>query len=142
MPFELRFAQLDRNHTRQTLATVIAGEVLVFLFQQAFFAGIFVDQSGQSCSEAFFVRSTLVGVDGVGVGVDALVVGVSPLHCHLDGKVFLFGLGLKRNYFGVDNLDLFNLVQILDVILQAALIEVAVVAAIAFVVQRNAQALV
>ena len=50
--------------------------------------------------------STLVSVDGVCVGVNALVIGVGPLHRDFDRHVLLFGLRLERDDFFVDDFRL------------------------------------
>ena len=72
LTFELRFGEFDRDNCRESLADIVTGEVLVFFFEKSLVARIAVDQGGECRAEPFFVSSALVGVDGVGVGVDAL----------------------------------------------------------------------
>ena len=52
--------------------------------------------------------TTLVGVNGVCVGVDTFVVAGGPLHGDLDRHGFFFVLSLDRNDLIVNNLDLFR----------------------------------
>ena len=47
-----------------------------------------------------------MGVDGVRVGVNALVVAVCPLHRDFDRQVLFFGLVLDRDDLLVNHLDL------------------------------------
>ena len=80
LTFELGFTQLDGDNCGKTFTDVITGEVFVLLLEDAFFTCVLVDQSGHCGTETLFVGSTLVRVDGVGVGVDTLAVCSSPLH--------------------------------------------------------------
>ena len=85
--------ELDRDHRGQPLAHVVAGEVLVFLFEQAFAARVGVERPGQRRAEAGEVGAALVGVDVVGEAEDRFLVGGVPLHRDLDLAVV--GLALE-----------------------------------------------
>ena len=52
--------------------------------------------------------TTLMGVNGVCVGVDTLVVAGGPLHGDLDRKTLLFVLSLDSNDVIVDSFNLFG----------------------------------
>src|SRR5699024_12684798 len=80
LAFERGFGQFDRNDGGQTFANVVTGEVIVFIARELFIAGVPVDQRGQWTAAAFFVRTTLVGGGGVGIGVYRFGVGGGPLH--------------------------------------------------------------
>ena len=54
--------------------------------------------------------TTLMGVDGVCVGVNTLVVAGGPLHRNFDREVFLFGLRLDRDDLVVNDLYLLGCV--------------------------------
>ncbi len=86
LALELRLAELDGDDRRQALADVVAGEVVVLVAQQLAVPGVLVDQGGQRAAEALLVGAALVGVDGVGEGVDPLAVPAVPLHGDLDGE--------------------------------------------------------
>jgi hypothetical protein len=51
LPLELRLAQLDRDDGGQTLADVVAGEILFLLLEQVLLAGELVDELGQRGAE-------------------------------------------------------------------------------------------
>src|SRR5262249_12271684 len=76
---------------------------------QAAALGVTVDGPGQRALEADEVASTLVGVDVVGEGVDALVVPVIPLHRDLERDAVLLRLEEDRGVQG-----LLRLVEELD----------------------------
>ena len=85
--------QLHGDDGGQTLASVVAGEVVVLLLQDALAARILVDGARDGLLEAVEVRAALVCVDVVGERHDG-VRGErrGPLHGHLDRTVGAFGL--------------------------------------------------
>ena len=85
--------QLHGDDGGQTLTSVVAGEVVVLLLQDALAARVLVDGARDGLFEAVEVRAALVRVDVVGKRHD----GVrrerrGPLHGHLDRTVGAFGL--------------------------------------------------
>ena len=52
LALELRVLELDRDDRREALAHVFAGEVLLFLFEQALLAGVVVDGAREGAAEA------------------------------------------------------------------------------------------
>ena len=118
LALELGVVQLDRDHRGQPLAHVLAGEVVVFLFQQPFVARVGVQGPGQRRAEAGEVGAALVGVDVVGEAEDRLLVGGVPLHRDLD-------LALLFAALEVDDLVVhlvLVLVEVADEVLDAALV--------------------
>ena len=119
LALELRVAQLDRDHRREALADVLAGEVRVLaLLEQALLLRVAVDRAGQGGAEAAEVRAALVRVDVVGEGEDGLLVGGVPLHRHLDGP--LLGLALDEDDLLVDGVLV--LVEVDDEVADAAVV--------------------
>ncbi len=118
LTLELRVGQLDRDHRGQPLAHVVAGEVLVFLFEQAFAARVGVERAGQRRAEAGEVGAALVGVDVVGEAEDRFLVGGVPLHRHLDLAVV--GLVLEEDRLAVQRVLV--LVEVGDEVDDAALV--------------------
>ena len=76
--------EIDR---REPLAHVLAGEVVLFLLEQAVVARVLVERARQRRAEAAQVRAALAGVDVVGERVDRLLVGGVPLHRDLGGAL-------------------------------------------------------
>ncbi len=87
LTLELRVAQLDRDDGRQSLAHVIAGEVVLFLLEQTVVAGVLVERAREGGAKARHVRATLARVDVVGERVDRLLIGGVPLHRDLGGAL-------------------------------------------------------
>ena len=116
LALELRVAQLDRDERRETLADVFAGEVLVFLFEDALLAGVVVDGARERAAEAGEVRAAFGGVDVVGEGEDGLVVAGVPLHGDFDLTVR--GLVVEEDDVAVDGV--FVAVDVVDEVADAA----------------------
>ncbi len=72
------------------------------------------------------MSSSLVGVDGVGIGVDALGIRCGPLHGNFESNGALSVLGLKGDDVRVDNLGLLGVIEIFDVINEPLLILIGV----------------
>jgi hypothetical protein len=84
------FTDDDRG---QALADVLTGELLVAL-EQLLVRAVLVDHTGQRGPEAFLVGATLVSVDRVREGVDALAVRLVPLHRDLNRHAVALGAEL------------------------------------------------
>ncbi len=91
LTFELGFGQAHRHDGRQSLADVLAGQVLVLLLQQVALARVAVDHVGDGLAEPLFVHAALDRRDAVRERVDALVVAGVPLEGDFD---LLAGFGL------------------------------------------------
>jgi hypothetical protein len=98
LPLELRLAELDGDDRGQAFADVVAGQPVLALLDQAPVLAELVDQRGERGAEALLVRAALVGVDGVGEGVDRLVEAGVPLHRHLERQLAVGVLGLERDH--------------------------------------------
>src|SRR5690349_16000527 len=87
LALELRVGDLHRDDRGETLAHVLAGEVLVLLVEERLraLARIRVQGPGQRGAEAREVCAPLVRVDVVGEREQVVLVGAVPLHRHLDG---------------------------------------------------------
>ena len=70
LPFELRLRQLHADHGGQTLAHVVAGQVLFDVLEQPACLARGVDGAGQRAAEAAQVRAAVHGVDVVGEAED------------------------------------------------------------------------
>ena len=110
LTLELRIGELDRDHRGQSLAHVLAAEVLVLLLEQALAAGVGVEGARQRRAEAGEVRAALVGVDVVGEREHRLLIGRVPLHRDLDGAIRVLVLEedrllVHRVLVGVEVLD-------------------------------------
>ena len=118
LALELGVLELDRDHRGQPLADVVAGEVLVFLLEQALAARVGVQRPGQRRAEAGEVGAALVGVDVVGEAEDRFLVGGVPLHRDLDLAVV--GLALEVDGLAVQRVLV--LVEVGDEVDDAALV--------------------
>ncbi len=137
LALELRVLELDRDESREPFADVLAGEVLLFLLEEALLAGVVVDSARERAAEAREVRAALGGVDVVGEREDGLVVRGVPLHRDLHGAVF--GLVLEKDDAAVDGVLV--AVDVGDEVLDAAVVlEHDALALSALVVELDAQA--
>ena len=137
--------QLDADDDDETFADVVAGEVLLHVFEEAQGLAGGVDGAGERGAEAGEMGSAVDGVDVVGEGEDGLGVGVVVLQRDLHGDVVALG-------FHVDGLvvqHLLALVEVLDELGDAAdVLELLVLALAglgvggAFVGERDLEALV
>ena len=118
LALELRVAELDRDHRGQALADVLAGEVVLFLLEQAVVARVLVERARQRRAEAAQVGAALARVDVVGERVDRLLVGGVPLHRDL-GRALL-GLAGEEDDLAVDGVLV--LVEVGDEVLDPALV--------------------
>src|SRR3954466_12856559 len=137
LALELRIGELGRDHGREALAHVLAGEVVVLLLELALLARVPVQRARERGPEAREVRAALVCVDVVGEGEDGLLVGGVPLQRDLDRA--LVALAVEEDDLLVDRV--LALVEVADEVLDAALVpELDAVAAAALVRQRDPQA--
>ena len=67
--------------------------------------------------------------------MNALVVAICPLHRDFDRHVLFFGLVLNGNNVLVNYLDLLRRVEVLDVVDESSLVEVAVISCVALIVE-------
>ena len=77
--------------------------------------GVAVHQGGQGRTEALFVRAALVGVDGIGKGVNGLLIALVPLQRYL--YLVILALRIEGNDGRVDRG--LGLIEVLDVVGQA-----------------------
>src|SRR4051794_17479892 len=138
LALELRVGELDRDDGRQTLAHVLAGEVLVLLLELPALAREAVERARQRRAGAAEVGAALVRVDVVGEREDGLLVGGVPLHGDLDHA--LLALGLEVDDLLADRVLV--LVEVVDEVADAALVVELDLAALATLVgERDLQAL-
>ena len=67
-----------------------------------------------------------MGIDGVGIGVNALGVCRCPLHSDLKGDLALGVFCFERNDLGVDDVDFLCRVEVFDIVDQTLLVFVRV----------------
>src|SRR4051794_15604962 len=84
LTLELRVAQLHRDDRGETLADVLAEEVVLLLLENVLAAAVLVDHVGEGLLEALLVHAALGGRDVVRERVDALVVPGVPLQRDVD----------------------------------------------------------
>ena len=118
LAFELRLVQAYGDDGGKALATILAGEVLIFLLEEILLASIFVNGLGQCRAEALEMRATVGGVDVVGERANVLGVGLGPLHGNLD----LTGLAFRLEIHGLVVDDGLALVHVPDEVDNAALV--------------------
>ena len=92
LALELRVPQLDGDDRAETLADVVAVEVLLLLLQQPLVARIAVQRPRQRGLEAGEVCAALVRVDVVREREDGLDVRGVPLHRDLDRALVVLAL--------------------------------------------------
>ena len=117
LTFELRLANLHREHRGEAFAHVVAGQREVRLLEEVALGGVRVDDARQRRLEAGEVRAAFVRVDVVDEREDVLVVAVVVLHGELDADVVARRLDVDD--FGVQRLA--GRVQVLHELLEAAL---------------------
>ena len=91
LALELGVLQLHRHDGAQTLADVLARELIVPL-EDPRLAAVLVDGAGQTRAEAGLVHTALDGVHVVGEGLDDLLVAVVVLHGDLGNAGTLLAL--------------------------------------------------
>src|SRR5690606_10514301 len=79
LALELGAGDLHADHRRKAFARVVAGGGLLEILPELRLLRVAVDGAGERGLEAGQVGATLVGVDVVGEGDDALVVAIVPL---------------------------------------------------------------
>src|SRR5919106_1765052 len=89
LALELGLLQLHRDDRGEPLADGVALEVGVLLLEEVSAARVAVDHVRQGLAQALLVGAALVGVDGVGEGVQGLCEAGVPLEGHLDLGVLL-----------------------------------------------------
>ena len=92
LALELRLAQLHGDDRGETLAHVLAFEVVLLLLEQVLRARVVVQRLRERGAEAGEVRPALRGVDVVREGEDRLHVEAVPLHRDLDGALLFLAL--------------------------------------------------
>ena len=90
LPFELWLGQLHGDDGRESLADVLALEVVLLLLQQALVARVLVERRRQGAPEAGQMRAALLRVDVVREREDRLDVRAVPLHRDLDSARRLY----------------------------------------------------
>ena len=93
LPFKLRFNDLHANHRGHALPRVVTGEVVVVVLDKALFAGIFVDQAGDRCTQAGQVGAAIRGDNRIGKGKDRIGKAVGILNG---------GFHMGRFHIGID----------------------------------------
>ena len=83
LSFELRIAEFHADDGRESFAHVVAGEVIVFLLQDAFCAGVGVEFARQGCAKANQVRPTFGVINVVREAVHGFVIFLRVLQSNL-----------------------------------------------------------
>ena len=118
LPLELRVSQLDRDDGGETLADVLALEVLVLLLQQPLLPRLRLSVRVSALRKPDRCEPPSMRVDVVGEREDRLLVGGVPLHRDLDGALLV--LALEVDDVLVDRL--LRLVDVGDEVLDPALV--------------------
>ena len=97
LSLELRIAELHRDDRDQSLANVLADQVLLLLFEQALAPRVPVEHVRERLLQALFVHAPFVRVDRVRERMERLRVRVVPLQSDLDfrGPVALLRLEVR-----------------------------------------------
>ena len=100
MAFELGFANSGGDDRGEAFSNVLAGEVVVFFFEQPFTPRIAVDGAGDRGAKALLVHAAFDGGDAVGETVYAIGVEAGvPLESNFDFvRVFI-------DLFGADEIS-------------------------------------
>ena len=136
LALELRLRNLDRDDGRHAFADVVAADALGELFREVVLRRVVVDRARQRRAEPGEVRAAFGRVDVVREGVGRLGVAVVPLQRDFDDDVV--ALAGHDDRLLVDGRLV--LVQELDELADAALVEERVVLAVALVVDRDRDA--
>ena len=113
MPFELRLPKLHREDGRESLAHILALEVVLLLLQQSVRPRVVVERARQCALEAREVGAALMGVDVVGKREHRLDVRAVPLHRHLD-RALLVRVAIRLD-LEVDDVLVHRLLRGVDV---------------------------
>ena len=116
---EFRVRHLDRQHTGQALARIVAGQRDLFLFRDPGLVGVAVDLPGQGTAEPGEVGAAVALRDVVGEAKRVFVEGVGPLHRHFDGDAVFAGGHQDR--FGYQRL--LRLIEVGDIGCEPALVK-------------------
>src|SRR5439155_7833495 len=136
LPLELRLWQPDRDHRRESFPDVVAGDAALEVLEKAVGLRVVRERTGQRRPEPGQVRAALARVDVVREREDALLVTVVVLKRHLDlGVAFL---ALEEQHLWVQRGLV--LVQVLDELDDAALVQESVAPPVALVLDDDLQA--
>ena len=135
LPLKLGLGHFDAQDTGQTLADVLAGQILFDVLEQVVIAGVGVDGASQGALEADEVGATFYRVDGIDERKDGLVVGVVVLHRHFEAHV----VALPGDEDRLRVQHRLVLVEVGDERRDAALVMEVVPAAIALIFDGDAQ---
>lgn len=94
LAFESGFGYFDGDDSGEAFADVVAAEGGVFVFEEVVSFGVLVDDACEGGSEAGEVGAAFDVVNGVGVGVDLVVVAAVVLQGGVDNDVGVGGCGL------------------------------------------------
>ena len=122
LAFELRGGEFHRHHCGQAFTHVVAGEVLILVFEDVLFTCVTVDERGQRGAEAFFVGAAFGGGDGVGEGVHRFGVCGGPLHGDFRGNADFQVFRFEIDHVRFDGGCLAGLHQVIDIILDAVVV--------------------
>jgi hypothetical protein len=134
LALELRLQELDRDEADESFADVVAGDRDLRVLEQLVLLGVGVDRAGQGRAEADEMRAAFDRVDRVGEGEHVLAVAVVPLQRDLAVEAVARAVHVDR--LVVQRLLL--LVEMLDELVDAALVLVFGRVAGAAVLERDA----
>jgi hypothetical protein len=138
LPLELGIGDADGDHRGEPLAHVVARHVALEALEEAVGLRVVADGAGEGGAEAGEMRAALARVDVVGEGKDALLIAVVVLQRDLD--LDTVPLALEEEHLGVDRRLV--LVEVLDELDDAALVEEGVAALVPLVLDDDLEALV
>src|SRR5262245_11935098 len=138
LALELRIGDAHGHDRGEALADVVAGDVALEALEEAVGLGVVRDGAGQRGAESSEVGAALARVDVVGEGEHALLIAVVVLERDLD--LDAVALPLEEEHLGVNRRLV--LVEVLDELDDAALVEEGVAALVALVLDDDLEALV
>jgi len=94
LAFELGLGDLNGQDRGEALPDVLVADPVLLLADQSPGFAPLVDRQRQRSPQALFVSATLMGVDGVGEGVQRRAVAGVPLHGQFQAHTELAGMGL------------------------------------------------
>jgi hypothetical protein len=113
---ELRLGHLHRQHAGEAFAHVVAGGLDLGLLRHVRFLDVLVEHPSHRRAQPGEVRAAVLLRDVVGEAEHAFLVGVVPLHRHLDGDAVLEARAVED----VRVQDVLGPVHVLDEALHAA----------------------
>ena len=99
LPFELGIGHLHGNNAGKPFADVVAGKIVLVIFQNIILAGVVIEHAGQRRAETGEVHAAFDGIDVIDEGVHVFAVALLVLHGDVYDDLVL--LAFKRDDGGI-----------------------------------------